>query len=302
MTGALQIGPLALPWSVVLVAAAAWIGWWVGLRLGRRRGIDAEPHLWRTLLVALVFARLAFVWQYRQAYLAEPLAMLDIRDGGWEPPAGIVAAWIYALALGHRRPAARRPVWAGLGVATAVWLGVSIAFVLLERERPRLPDFVLASVDGREVPLQGFAGRPVVINLWATWCAPCRREMPVLEHAQQQREDVHFVFLNQGESAETVRRYLASSGLQLQNMLLDPRGAAAARFGRDGLPTTLFFDAEGRLVDQRVGELSKATLAQRLARITPAGPLPRVPASTAPASPAAPAPAPPLEEKPATAH
>lgn len=272
MSAALQLGPLALPWSLVFLIVATALGWWVGLRLGKHHGVDVDPHLWRVLLVALVVARLAFVWPYRQAYLASPLDILDIRDGGWEPQAGLVGAWLYVMLLAQRRPTVRRPVVGAVAVATALWLGAGIGSTLLDGERPPLPDFVLESIDGQSVPLQQYAGRPVVLNLWATWCPPCRREMPVLEAAQRQRPDVHIVFLNQGEAAPAVQRYLKASGLQLHNMLLDRQGQAAARYGRAGLPTTLFFDAQGRLVDQRLGELSAASLGQRLDRI--AGPAP----------------------------
>jgi hypothetical protein len=93
--------------------------------------------------------------------------------------------------------------------------------------------------------------------------------MPVLQKAQAARPDVHFVFLNQGESPRQVAAYLARSGLQLRNVLFDLHGDAGARLGHRALPTTLFFDASGRLVDTRVGELSEASLAERLANLPP---------------------------------
>ena len=111
-----------------------------------------------------------------------------------------------------------------------------------------------------------------MVNLWATWCPPCQREMPVLQKAQAARPDVHFVFVNQGESAQQVAAYLARSGLQLRNVLLDAKGDAGTALGHRALPTTLFFDAEGRLVDTRLGELSEASLAERLANLPPSGP------------------------------
>lgn len=115
-------------------------------------------------------------------------------------------------------------------------------------------------------------GKRVLVNLWATWCPPCQREMPVLQKAQAARPDVHFVFVNQGESAQQVAAYLARSGLQLRNVLLDAKGDAGTALGHRALPTTLFFDAEGRLVDTRLGELSEASLAERLANLPPSGP------------------------------
>jgi thioredoxin-like negative regulator of GroEL len=92
--------------------------------------------------------------------------------------------------------------------------------------------------------------------------------MPVLQAAQSERPDVNFVFLNQGEAAVQVQSYLNGQQLVLQNVLLDARGEVATQLGHRALPTTLFFDARGRLIDTRVGELSRATLAQRLAGLS----------------------------------
>lgn len=98
-------------------------------------------------------------------------------------------------------------------------------------------------------------------------CPPCRREMPVLQQAQAQRGDVHFVFLNQGETPSRVQAFLATQPQALRNVLLDTEGRLGVQRGHRALPTTLFFDAQGRLVDTRVGELSAASLAERLSRL-----------------------------------
>jgi len=128
----------------------------------------------------------------------------------------------------------------------------------------RLPALTMQSVAGQSVALADFQGKPTVVNLWATWCPPCRREMPVLHAAQTERSEVNFVFLNQGESAAKVQAYLTAQQLPLRNVLLDAHGEVGVQMGHRALPTTLFFDAQGRLVDTRVGALSRATLAQRL--------------------------------------
>ena len=93
--------------------------------------------------------------------------------------------------------------------------------------------------------------------------------MPVLQKAQTERPDVNFVFLNQGESAEKVKAWLAGRGLDLNNVLVDGKGQASAAFDQKGFPTTLFFDVKGRLTSVRIGELSIATLQERLSQITP---------------------------------
>lgn len=80
---------------------------------------------------------------------------------------------------------------------------------------------------------------------------------------------MNFVFINQGESAQRVSGWLASRNLPLRNVLLDSRGQALETFNQRGLPTTLFFDAKGRLKSTRTGELSAATLAEKLESIAP---------------------------------
>lgn len=70
-----------MPVAPLLLAGAAWIGLAVGRRAGRPTGIDPEPVLWRMLMLALLFARLGFVWQWRGVYLNDPVSIVDIRDG-----------------------------------------------------------------------------------------------------------------------------------------------------------------------------------------------------------------------------
>lgn len=263
MNEALTLGPLVLPMMVVLALVSQLTAFVVGGRVARAAGLDIDLALYKLLAVTVVASRLAFVWQFRQAYLEAPWSILDIRDGGWEPQIGVIAAWMYALTIIRRQPAVRRALLAGLGSATALWVVGSLVLLALPREPRHLPSVALPGFDGQTTSMLSFEGKPTVVNLWATWCPPCRREMPVLQEAQQRYPDVHFVFLNQGESAEQVQRYLAGSRLELRNVLLDRRGEASTQYGR-ALPTTLFFDAGGKLVDQRVGELSHASLAQRL--------------------------------------
>jgi len=121
---------------------------------------------------------------------------------------------------------------------------------------------------GRSLDLrQAARGRPVVVNLWASWCGPCRQEMPVLAAAQQREAQIGFLFVNQGEPAATVRAYLEAQQLPLREVLLDTRSQLGPAVGSRGLPTTLFYDAQGRLVDAHVGVLNAAALEGRLRRL-----------------------------------
>ncbi len=267
MSSALQIGPFTLPWSMVVVLLAVAVSSVVGQRLARRAGITVEPQLFRLLIVAVVVARLAFVILFFDAYRSGWTGVLDIRDGGWRPLPGLIAAWIYALWIGFRHRPLRIPLWSALGSATLVGgIGALMLFTAAPT-RLSLPAISLAGLDGRPVSLQRFAGQPTVVNLWATWCPPCRREMPVLAQAQTDHPDVQFVFLNQGEAAAKVIAFLDLEKLRVRNVLLDRQGEVSGRFGQRALPTTLFFDARGQLIDTRVGELSLATLTERLQRL-----------------------------------
>lgn len=271
----LQLGPLIIPWVTLVSMLAIGLGYFAGWRRGKRAGIDASPALYRVILVGVVAARFAFVWQQRAVYLLHPLDILDLRDGGWIPEVGLAAAAFYALYLIRRQAALRKPLVAAALVAGAVAVAGSVALLAAPDQKVLLPTVALASLDGQGVALSGFRGRPTVVNLWATWCPPCRREMPMLQQAQVAHPDVNFVFVNQGEDAAAVNAYFTAQHLTPRNVLLDERMQAGSALGSRGLPTTLFFDASGQLAATRVGELSAATLAQHvdaLRRISPTVP------------------------------
>jgi thiol-disulfide isomerase/thioredoxin len=162
----------------------------------------------------------------------------------------------------------RSPLILGLAVSALVCGAMFGAIRLMEDVT--LPKGALTTLAGEPLDLARLAaGKPVVVNLWATWCPPCRREMPVLAAAQRQETGVRFVFVNQGEGGETAQRYLVASGLDLANVVLDPGAGIGREVGSMGLPTTLFYDAGGRLVDSHVGEISAASLASKLNRLRP---------------------------------
>ncbi|HQT32512.1 MAG: TlpA family protein disulfide reductase [Thiobacillus sp.] len=258
-----NIGPLALPISVLLLLAAGLVAAGVGHLVGRRQQIGIVNTMSDMLLAGVLAARLAFVAFWFDTYRSAPLSMLDIRDGGFMIGPGIAAALLVALWRGWRQPALRKPLGVGLAAGALVWGALFGA--LRMTEPPALPTLSLTSLTGDPVKLAALAdGKPLVVNLWASWCPPCRREMPVLAAAQQREAGVNFVFVNQGEDGATAQRYLSAGRLGLANVLLDPGAALGREVGSGALPTTLFYDASGRLVDTHLGELSAASLASKL--------------------------------------
>lgn len=268
MTGDAQVltlGPLVLPWAGVVLLLAWLAGSTVHDRSAARAGLPPGPHAWGVALAALAAARLAFVLRYAGAYAAEPWAALDIRDGGWSPAWGLAAAGAYVLLLWLRRNAWRRAVGLGTGVGMALWLAGSAALHLAQPgARAPLPAWQGVALDASTVRLPALQGRPVVINLWASWCPPCRREMPVLLSAQQTHPGVRFLWVNQGESPEVAAGFAAAQGLPAADVVLDQAGQLGRLLGHRALPTTLFYDAAGRLALVRSGELSAGTLVQHL--------------------------------------
>jgi hypothetical protein len=91
--------------------------------------------------------------------------------------------------------------------------------------------------------------------------------MPVLAEAQRNEPGVTFVFVNQGEGEGVIGEFLTSQGLGLKNVLLDTGGQLGQKIGSAALPTTLFYDAEGRQVASHLGELSRASLARELQKL-----------------------------------
>jgi thiol-disulfide isomerase/thioredoxin len=264
MSPGVQVGPLALSFSLLLVLGAAAAAVFAGRRLSQSAAHEVESLLWQTFIVGLVAARLAFVAQYRDAYLTSPLGMLDIRDGGWAPVAGFIGAALFAFVRQLRRPSIRKPLWSAFATGAVIWGAGTLALNIGTAEMQTLPPIALISTDGTPVKLDAFKGKPTVVNLWATWCPPCVREMPVLQQAQVDHPAVNFVFVNAGEPAGRVHAWLQNRRLPLMNVLLDATNQTTAHFKTPGLPTTLFFDASGVLVSVRVGEVSRATLMERL--------------------------------------
>jgi thiol-disulfide isomerase/thioredoxin len=266
------LGPLAFSAGVVallagVIAAFAIDGW-----LRRRGRVSVESALWLSLLLALLVARAVFVQRWWPEYIAHPWSMLNLRDGGLLAWPGLLALAVTTALIAWRRPPWRETLaWSVCG-GVLVWGFISLTVQQLEATtRVPLPTMVLRDMDGHSVALHDLHGKPTVINLWATWCAPCRREMPVLALAQQRMPDVRFVFADQGESADAVRAFLSVQKLQLDNVVIDGGMQLSQYYSVRGYPTTLFLDAQGHLRDVHMGELSAATLAESLGRVTVTG-------------------------------
>ena len=164
-----------------------------------------------------------------------------------------------------RKLSGRTRTFVALAVWVMLWQGILAGLRALEDPAFDLP---LMTLDHQTTDLAALAdGKPLIVNLWASWCPPCRREMPVLAAAQKQQPWASFVFANQGESNATVQRYLSDSQLELANVLLDRDTRLGFVAGSAALPITLFYDAQGQLVASHRGALTAASLADKLKQL-----------------------------------
>ena len=131
----------------------------------------------------------------------------------------------------------------------------------------RAPAFSLTSTDGRQVKLADLVGRPLVINFWASYCPPCRAEMPLLQRRVNASTDVRLVLIDEGESAQIARDFLSALGIQ-QTALLDSNLAVGRAYGVLPLPTTVFVRADGSIAGRQVGEMDDRVLAAWLSTLT----------------------------------
>lgn len=261
----MALGPvvISLPRLFLLLAVAAVFlsahGW------ERRLGRSLEKPLWLSLLAGLLAARLGYVLTRLADFQARPWEVFYFWQDGYLPLAGVVAAAAVAAWFALRRDYTLKPLFMPLLIGLLVWSGANwVQHALRQATDKPLPALEVVDLQEQPVMLDSFRGQPVVLNLWASWCPPCRREMPVLERGQQESPDVHFVFVNQGEGPNAVRSYLAAEQLTLDNVLLDLGEETGRYFRAPGLPTTLFFDADGMLTDTHIGELSRARLGDYL--------------------------------------
>lgn len=270
----LSLGPLALPLAPLLLLAGVWSAAWLAERLARRQGRADAARLGNTVFIAaglgLLAARLGHVLLQADLYAASPWALLDLRDGGWQPQVGAGAGLAWLVWRGWQQPGWRAALSGGVLAGAAAW--GSATLLLGVRELPAVPTLSLAALAGGpavHLPAALAGGQPTVLNLWASWCGPCRAEMPVLAAAQRRESGrVQFLFVNQGESAVAAQAYLSGQGLALQGVLLDPAAQLGPALGSRGLPTTVFFDARGRVVDRHMGVLSEVALQARLRQLT----------------------------------
>jgi peroxiredoxin len=135
----------------------------------------------------------------------------------------------------------------------------ALGFQVFKTPQP-LPDFEAASLQGSKAKLSSLKGKIVLLNFWATWCPPCRAEMPSLETLWKASKDKPFTILglSTGETPPTVAAFIAKYGYSYP-IYLDPRGSIGSLYGVQGIPTTFVVGKNGLALAKAVGSLEYAS-------------------------------------------
>jgi peroxiredoxin len=291
MLNTITLGPLLLTAFLQLILGF-FVAFWLLAVFSRRSKLDLSAGrgvLEGSFLIGLISARLVYAATNWNAYVEAPWSVLLVWQPGFHPIAGIAIAAGYFIWRIWRIEVSTRWAFGGaalssVAVTAILLIGVNATVGLFSdpdilRDGDRFPDFALQTIDGDAVRLSNFAGRPVVLNFWATWCSPCRREMPLLNAAHLQYADQGLAVLGLAvnEPASVVQPFIDATGVQYPIMVDVPgddgplSGSASilAMLGQKGLPTTVFLNSGGVIRRIYVGELSWAYLADQITKLWP---------------------------------
>jgi thiol-disulfide isomerase/thioredoxin len=161
----------------------------------------------------------------------------------------------YGSQLVSKRAALRAPERAAISErssAPANGLGLTLF------DQPRaVPEIRFADDEGHDLTLGNFQGRAVLLNIWATWCVPCQKEMPALDRLQAKLGGEEFLIIPLSidrDGAAAVKRFYQEVGVEKLGVYVDPSGRASRALSVPGVPTTLLIDRAGREVARKIGE------------------------------------------------
>lgn len=253
------IGPFALPVPPVLLLGSLLVGLLIAALLGKKHNISVSDSLLSMVLISLLIGRAVFVLRFWESYQSV-WDVLDIRDRGFDMSSSLLTGALLLIIQLTRKPEQRWVLISAAATTTVLFI-IAMSVHNAGRQQAVMPDLVLEQLDGQSAKLKDISQDKItVVNLWASWCPPCRREMPVFAAAQKRYPNVRFIMVNQRESSSTVKQFLSNIKQQFIHVMLDRNGEMATIMGAHGLPMTLYYDQHGNLVASHFGEVSAASL------------------------------------------
>lgn len=258
-----KIGPIMLA-SDRLLAVALILAFILAMdRIVARAGKNVTGATGSALLGGIFVARLAYVVSNLDAYAQDWWSVLALWKGGFLAwPGFLGAAGILAWRM--------RPVgtmWRGQAVLATIGAAWFLGAAVIRPDPVPMPPLPpLTSVDGTAFASEKLMGEPYIVNLWASWCPPCRRELPMLAETAS-GSPVPILLINQGETEAVVKNYLRQTGVASEAVLLDPSAELSQILKGGGLPVTLFIDRTGNVVETHLGEISRAALTAQIAEL-----------------------------------
>ena len=284
LTDTVQIGRFSAPvW--LLSAIAGILGAYVCSRIVFRHDRDRGKKVMDVILTSLIF--FAVVWKLSPVVtrldrvIRQPLTILYLPGGPVGVVAGLIASFAYLLTTYLRRRPVKKIVLRGTAliavVATVAFLSTTIAISAPRSLRflPRgasgrseketmAPDFELGGIDGITHELSTYRGRYVVLNFWASWCPPCKAEIPELVDFYEEGVDNEPIILAVNQtvsegSVDSIRSFAEEWEMDFP-VLLDRRNDVHLLYGVRGIPTTFIIDPAGKVVRRRTGAVTAAWL------------------------------------------
>lgn len=165
----------------------------------------------------------------------------------------------------YRKRTQDKPIWKQSVFWIVAGLAVAAAFFFVTLASPaggdQAPSFEAVALTGDTINLSDYEGQVVMLNFWATWCPPCRAEMPAIQSAYSERHDEGFMVLaiNASESAETIAPFVQMIGMEFP-VLMDLSGRLQRQFAIQSYPTSIFIDGTGQVYAQHSGMLNETQL------------------------------------------
>jgi thiol-disulfide isomerase/thioredoxin len=275
--GTLSLGALHIPYILLLIVAAAAAGHLTVLLIqGSRRMKKASDLLFSLLTAYLALWRLSLVLTHREALRGSFSALFVLPGGGVNHAIGAAAAILTLAFFLYRKKTDPRALGSLILLALSAMILMVILSLLLRSllSPPPAPEstgsLTVMTPDGEEVELVLTGAEATVINLWASWCLPCRAEMPELRRwwSEYGEGEVRFYALNMTDSERSRERLLAFIREEAGDIpvYLDTEGLGSSLFKVSALPTTLVFNRRGELAASRTGAVDRPWLENAVRR------------------------------------